>query len=105
VEPEAQVIEIWEVLGEHPRRPGPRLMRVGQVDPVRIEHDAMRLDRGLAEQARRYVALVAGERAIVRNRELAAAAAHAKVRARQRDRARKFAEMQLEVEAASQAAD
>ena len=98
------MIEIGEVFGEHPRRPGPRLMRVGQVDPVRIEHDAMRLDRGLAEQARTYVALVAGERAIVRNRELAAAA-HAKVRARQRERARKFLEMQLEVEAASQAAD
>jgi len=79
-------------------------MRVGTVAPVRIEHAAIRLAEPMAGQARAFAAAMARERAAVRAHEIATAKAAAKVRRMQRERARKFAEMQLQIEA-GQAAD
>lgn len=90
-------IEIGEALGEHPRRPGPRLMRRAGCDPV-ATHDPCSLPplwkEGAAQAAAHRGAMKPGWHSDWLNGGQRVRAEQ-QVKERQRAMARKFAEMQL----------
>lgn len=45
------MIQHWEAIGMHPRRPGPRLMRRQVIPAVAIEAEAIRLEARMAREA------------------------------------------------------
>jgi len=95
---------IGEEFGEHPRKPGPRLMRDRWMGPVACmtEEEWPRLEEGLAAQATAHQERMSEQWASARiadglaTREIRS---RERQRERQREMARRLAEMQLNREA------